>query len=285
MTSSLCSRRSTLVCLVLCKGTTAFLKRVQTDLLPPANVVCEGYVFAGRCLSVQTGGLPQLGDPPARENPLPPCQGTPLPRRSPCQGDPPARETPSQGYPLPRRPPATETPLQAHTQVGNWGGSGPGPHSRGKFRGIRSRPTPKGEIWGDQIQVHTQGGNSGGSDPGPHPRGKFRGKRSRPTSKGDIQGDQDQTTPLPKTTAVGGMHPTGMHSCIITRMHSRRMRTIPCSGQLSCHACSLATHTPLQCMPPCHVCPPSHACPPSPMVNRITDACENITLPQLHCGR
>ena len=28
--------------------------------------------------------------------------------------------------------------------------------------------------------------------------------------------------------------------------------------------------------------PSNHACPP---VNRITDACENITLPQLRCGR
>ena len=49
--------------------------------------------------------------------------------------------------------------VQAHTQGGNGGGSGPGPHPRGKLRGIRSRPTPKGEIEGDQVQVHTQGGN------------------------------------------------------------------------------------------------------------------------------
>ena len=119
-------------------------------------------------------------------------------------GDPPARVTPP---PLPGRHPP------------------PGPHPRGKLRGIRSRPTPKGEIEGDQIQAHTQGGNSGGSDPGPHPRGKFRGIRSRPTSKGEIQGDQVQAniqggnsgrlgpTPPPMTTAAGGMHHTGMHSC------------------------------------------------------------------------
>ena len=49
--------------------------------------------------------------------------------------------------------------VQAHTQGGNGGGSGPGPHPRGKLRGIRSRPTPKGEMEGDQVQVHTQGGN------------------------------------------------------------------------------------------------------------------------------
>ena len=49
--------------------------------------------------------------------------------------------------------------VQAHTQGGNGGGSGPGPHPRGKLRKIRSRPTPKGEIEGDQVQAHTQGGN------------------------------------------------------------------------------------------------------------------------------
>ena len=140
-----------------------------------------------------------LGDPPPGR---PPCQGDPPPRETPT------RETPCQGDPLPKRPPSRPTPkgeiegdqVQAHTQGGNSGG-------------IRSRPTPKGEIEGDQIKAHTQGGNSGGSDPGRHPRGKFRGIRSRPTSKGVIQGDQDQP-PLPRmTTAAGGMHPTGMHSC------------------------------------------------------------------------
>ena len=30
-------------------------------------------------------------------------------------------------------------------------GGSPGPHARGKLRGIRSRPTPKGEIEGDQV--------------------------------------------------------------------------------------------------------------------------------------
>ena len=35
----------------------------------------------------------------------------------------------------------------------------PGPHPRGKLRGIRSRHTPKGEIERDKIQIHTQGGN------------------------------------------------------------------------------------------------------------------------------
>ena len=56
-----------------------------------------------------------------------------------------------------------------------------------------SRPTPKGEIEGDQIQAHTQGeierdhiqahtqgGNWEGSGLGQHPRGKFRGIRTKP---------------------------------------------------------------------------------------------------------
>ena len=52
-----------------------------------------------------------------------------------------------------------------------WGGPCrfPGPHPRGKLRGIWpggvSRPTPKGEVEGDQA----------GGSPGPHPRGKLRG--------------------------------------------------------------------------------------------------------------
>ena len=103
--------------------------------------------------------------------------------------------------------------LGQNTQGGNWGGLGPGPQPRGKLKGIRSRPTPKGETEGDQIQAHTQGGNWGGSDPGPHPGGKLRGIRSRSTPKGGIQGDQDYDQPPPTTTDAGGMHPTGMHSC------------------------------------------------------------------------
>ena len=105
--------------------------------------------------------LPPRSRPPRENPPLPgrpPAKETPSAREIPCQGDPPARETLlCQGDPP------------------------PGPH-QGETDGIRSRPTPKEEFQGDQIQAHTQGGNSGGSDPGPHPRGKFRGIRSRPTS-------------------------------------------------------------------------------------------------------
>ena len=53
---------------------------------------------------------------------------------------------------------------------GPGGGASPGSHPRGKMWGIRSRPTPKGEIEGDQVQAHTQGGNWRGSGPAPPPR-------------------------------------------------------------------------------------------------------------------
>ena len=98
-------------------------------LLPPANVVCEGYVFTGVCLS--TGGSP------GKEAPL---QGDPPPRRHP-----PGRRHPLQADPLGGIPPKRRGP--------------PGPHPGGKLRGISSRQTAKGEIEGDQIQAHTQGGN------------------------------------------------------------------------------------------------------------------------------
>ena len=52
-----------------------------------------------------------------------------------------------------------------------------------------SRPTPKGEVEGNQIQVHTKGRNWGGLGPGPHPRGQLRGIRSRRTPKGEVEGD------------------------------------------------------------------------------------------------
>ena len=88
---------------------------------------------------------------------------------------------PYQGTPLCQGdPPARKTPLPRRPPP-----PARGPHPRGKLRG---------------------------SDPGPHPRGKFRGIRSRPTSKGEIQGDQDKPPPS-MTTAAGGTHPTGMHSC------------------------------------------------------------------------
>ena len=112
----------------------------------PQGSCGQGNIFTPVCHSVHRGGVC-----------LSACWDTP------CQGDtPPAKETPPcQGDPPPP----------------------PGPHPRGKLRGIRSRPTPKAET-------------EGGSDPGPHPRGKLKGIRSRPTPKGEIEGDQIQA-PLP----------------------------------------------------------------------------------------
>ena len=63
--------------------------------------------------------------------------------------------------------------VQVHTQVGSWGGSGSGPHPRGKLRGIWSRPTPKGEVEGDLVQAHTQGGSWGGTGQPPPPSGGY----------------------------------------------------------------------------------------------------------------
>ena len=110
---------------------------------------------------------PQGGTPPPRRTP-PPCQGDPPEKVAPpCQGDPPRRRPPRR-HPLPRRPPPKkEAPPCQGDPPCQEGGPPPGPHPRGKLRGIRSRPTPKGEIEGDQIQ-------------GPHPRGKLRGIRSKP---------------------------------------------------------------------------------------------------------
>ena len=90
-----------------------------------------------------------------------------------------------------------------------------------------------------------------------------------------------------------------------TRRHSSRMRTVHCSGRLSCHtppchAHPPAMHTstmhspPATHAPPCHACPlphmpPHHVHPPAMhaapathgAVDRMTDACENIIFPQL----
>ena len=154
---------------------------------------CPQGGLPGRRPPKKGGTPPEGGTPPAR---IPPGKETPLPSRPP---------------PLPRRPP--RRPLSR-------------PTLRGEIEGIRSWPTAKGEIEGDQIQAHTQGPNWGGSHPGPHPRAKLRGITSRPTPKGEIEGDHIQAhtqegnwggsgldPPPMMTTAVGGMHPTGTHSC------------------------------------------------------------------------
>ena len=71
-----------------------------------------------------------------------------------------------------------------------------------------------------------------------------------------------------------------------TRMHSSRMRTIRCSGSLSCHACPLPRTDPPSTMHApftTHITFPGHApfVMHTPSVDRMIDACENITFPQL----
>ena len=65
-----------------------------------------------------------------------------------------------------------------------------------------------------------------------------------------------------------------------TRMHSSRMRTVRSSGAVeggvSQHALGGGV-CPGGCLP--------SACWDTPPVDRMTDACKNITLPQLRCGR
>ena len=74
-----------------------------------------------------------------------------------------------------------------------------------------------------------------------------------------------------------------------TRMHSSRMRTIRCSSRLGgglpregvCLGVSALGMSALG-----GVCLGQGCLLPHPLpVNKITDTCENITLPQLHCGR
>ena len=77
------------------------------------------------------------------------------------------------------------------------GGGSPGPHSRGKLRGIWCRPKPKGEVEGD-----LPGGCLvlGVPDPGgAGPRGCL-----------PLGGYLVETPRM--ATAAGGTHPTGMHS-------------------------------------------------------------------------
>ena len=153
---------------------------------------------------------PQSRPPGSRH---PPEADTPNSRHPPKSRQPQEQTWPPGADPPGSRPPREQTPPGADPPGADPPSRHPpkGPHPRGKLRGIRSRPTPKGEIEGDQIQAHTQGGNWGGSDPGPHARGKLRGIRSRPTpkgkievirsrpaSKGEIEGDQIQHPPSPR---------------------------------------------------------------------------------------
>ena len=107
----------------------------------------------------------------------------------------------------------------------------------------------------------------------------------------------------------GGQRKYRQRHTFKTRMHSSRMRTarslIVSPYLVVSHACppGATTHAPpgaTMHAPPGatthapqsnHTHPPEQPCTPPgsnhahPPVNRITDACENITLPQLRCGR
>ena len=63
------------------------------------------------------------------------------------------------------------------------------------------------------------------------------------------------------------------NNIFFTRMHSTRMRTIHCSGRLSCHD-TPAMHTSAM-HTHCHACPSCHACP------KMSDACPLPWMPPL----
>ena len=69
-------------------------------------------------------------------------------------------------------------------------------------------------------------------------------------------------------------------------MRTARSSSRPGEGGL--HYTPPGPGTPLRADPPGTSPPPQDQAPPPPPpgpVDRITDACENITLPQLRCGR
>ena len=115
----------------------------HTTLVTGCNEVVAKVMFLLVSVILSTGGgLPQcmLGCYPPQDGGTP-QEGDPLPRRPPTM-----REAPPRGrHTLPRRSLGSRPP-QAHTLGGNWGGSDPGPHPRGKLRGIRSSP-PRSRLW------------------------------------------------------------------------------------------------------------------------------------------
>ena len=126
---------------------------------------------------------------------------------------------------------------QAHTQ----GGGG------GKLRSLAwegvSRPTPGGKLrglaWVGGLQAHTRGEvegsglgvskpTSGGvsrptpeGSSGPHPGG------SPGPHLGGIPTCTEADTPQQMATAVGGTHPTGMHSCnVLYELTLKKLKTV-----------------------------------------------------------
>ena len=132
--------------------------------LSPATKLGQGYVFTGVChsvnrgvsASVHAGITPPRADPPRADTPQEqtPPKSRHLPEQTPPKSrHPPRADTPQEQTPQEQTPPKSRHPPEQT----------PPPKSR-------SRPTPKGEVEGDQIQVHTQGGNWGGSDLTPQRR-------------------------------------------------------------------------------------------------------------------
>ena len=85
------------------------------------------------------------------------------------------------------------------------------PTPRGKLMGIWpggiSRPTPKGEVEGDLARGVSR----------PTPKGEVDGDLARGVSRptpGESIPACTKTEP-PTATAAGGLHPTGMHSCLV----------------------------------------------------------------------
>ena len=95
-----------------------FYNRLNT-LLPPANVVCESYVFTGVCLS--TGG-----GSPSKETPW---KEEPPGRETPQQVDPPGRETPQKEAFLAGRPPTPHSGRR-HPLAGRFPGRKTNPRQR-----------------------------------------------------------------------------------------------------------------------------------------------------------
>ena len=179
-------------------------------LLPPANVVCEGYVFTGVCLS--TGGSPCQAPPPA--------------------GRPPSKETLWQGDPPPRQggPPGRETPPARR------------PPQQSMLGDMVNAQAVRILLECNLVHIVTMGtmlnfnesNKRGVSAPG------------GACSRGVV-------------SALGGVCSRG---CLVSDVCSQ-------GG-----ACLWSVKV---CIPACNGA--------DPPVNRITDTCKNITLPQLRCGR
>ena len=177
--------------------------------LPPANVVCEGYVFTRVCYSFcSQGGSTWPGiPPPPRPGATPPGPGTP-----PRPGAPLDQVNPSSDQVYPPKTRYTPTPPD---QLHPWPGTpplrdqvhppGPGtPPDQVHTPGTGTPPRP-GTPSPDQVhlpdQVHPSGPGTPPSGQGTPPRAEHAGRYGQ---------------------RGGGPHHTGMQSCLIFILTSRR---------------------------------------------------------------